>query len=76
MPAADSVSPHLITFKFNQAILMTAIQSKDFFSMVASLVGGWQAVPVQTNAVASVFVDKVLANGSTAPALPKIILFG
>ena len=46
------------------------------FKTSGALVGGWQALPVQTKAVAASFVDKVLANGSTAPVFPKIILFG
>ena len=40
-----------------------------------SPVGTWQAWPVQTNAVAPFFAAKVFANASTAPVLPRIILF-
>jgi hypothetical protein len=52
------------------------IQRSNSFNCEGSEAGGWQAVPVQTKASAVACAVKVLANGSTAPAVPMTILFG
>ena len=52
------------------------IQRSRSLTFAGSSVGAWQEFPVQRKTVASFFTDNVLANGSTAPVLPKTILFG
>src|SRR5881396_3942780 len=56
-----------------------ALSVADFMSwrsLSASLVGGWQTVPVQRKTDGASFVGNVLANGSTGPTLPRTTLFG
>src|SRR5213075_2177698 len=57
-------------------LILSATVFMSLRSLSGSPVGGWQAVPVQRNAVGASFVGKDLANGSTGPTLPSTTLFG
>jgi hypothetical protein len=55
--------------------VFSAFQFSNSITFVASLVGNWHALSTQKKPVASFFDVNVLVNGSTAPVVPRMILY-